>query len=234
MKRLIVLLILILIGHTAALGDSTWKGDLGLGIVTTQGNSDSQTFDGKFNISQETETWRNSLSASALFTETDGESTAERYTVSAKTNYKFTPRDYVFLNVDYDRDLFTQFDYQFTESVGYGRIWIKTETINLDSEIGAGGRQSKIKDEDDFEREVIYRLASNFRWDFTKTATFQEQFSADFGEEFNIYKSTTSLAAQIDNSWTLKFAFDVKHVTEVPDDIENTDTQTSATVVYKF
>jgi putative salt-induced outer membrane protein len=122
----------------------------------------------------------------------DDTTTAEKYAALAKTNYKFSESDYVFGVVKYETDRFSGYDYQASESIGYGRRVVKTEAVILDLELGAGARQSETE-AGDANNEGIVRAAGNISWAISPTAVFTEQLTVEAGNDATITTSVTAL-----------------------------------------
>jgi putative salt-induced outer membrane protein len=89
-----------------------WSGEVSAGLVTTSGNSKTSSSNAKGEVVYASRLWRDTFDVTALHTsQTDRTTgvesdTAERYTAANKTDYNFTDRDYAFLALEYDKDLF--------------------------------------------------------------------------------------------------------------------------------
>lgn len=75
---------------------SQWNGEAELGIVSTEGNTETQTISAKGKVVNERAKWKHQAGLEALNTEDNNTTTAERYTLSGKTGYKFTAGSYLF------------------------------------------------------------------------------------------------------------------------------------------
>jgi putative salt-induced outer membrane protein len=100
----------------------------------TQGNTETQNTHARLNVLNERAAWRHEGHLEGLVSSNDDTTTAEKYAALAKTNYKFSESDYVFGVVKYETDRFSGYDYQASESIGYGRRVVKTEAVILDLE----------------------------------------------------------------------------------------------------
>jgi len=217
----------------AETGTSEWAGEAELGLVSTSGNTETQTISAKAKASNERDKWKHEAGLEALNTEDGSATTAERYTLTGKTNYKLTDLDYVFGMVTYDDDRFSGYDWRASEFVGYGRHVIKEEDLTLDLEAGLGARQSE-DDAGASTDEVAVRLSGNLGWKISDTSKFTEELSSEIGEDVTISKSVTGLKSQINGSLAMKLTYTVKHVSEVPVNIEKVDRETAVTLVYSF
>lgn len=212
---------------------SKWNGEAELGLVSTTGNTETESFILRARVINTRDKWTHTVRGEALH-KTDGDTvTAEKYFLSGKTQYFFRDRSYLYGLVTYDDDRFSGFDYQLTGVLGYGRVVWKTETVQLDLEAGAGGRRSQ-PDTGETIDEAVAQVAGNFEWKVSKNATFIQELSSDIGEEGTITRSLTALTAKVNSYLSSRIAYQVKYTSEVPPGIEKTDTELTFTLVAKY
>jgi putative salt-induced outer membrane protein len=211
-----------------------YKGNAELGYVKTTGNTETQTLNFKSKVEANYNKWRQTLKLEALNSRDGDVTTAEKYLGSLKTDYRFTKRDYAFGLLAYENDRFSGYKYQANISVGYGRQVIDRKNLWLNLEGGPGARFSELDETGESQDEFILFLAGDFGWQISETSLFEQELSTEIGEDSTITRSTTSLSAQIVGSLAMKLSYKVKHTSDVPPDIEKTDTETSVTLVYKF
>ena len=209
---------------------SSWTGEIELGFVKTTGNTKTESTKV---AAKEVEKWRHSGNLEALKSSDNGNTTAERYFISGKTDYKFSKYEYWYATISYDDDRFSGFDYRVSESAGYGRRLIHEPDLTLDGEIGPGARQTKL-DNGDTESELLARLAGNLKWKISDNSEFSEDVFTEIGEDATVSKSETALKANINSSLAMKLSYTIKHTSEVPDGVEKTDTETVVTLVYNY
>lgn len=221
---------------------SPWSGEVEAGALLTTGNTETESLNAGLDITRESPRWRHNLALRTFYSsETSAdtgqeETTAQKWTVSAKTNYRFDPANSAFLLGLYEDDRFSGYTYQVTTAAGYSREFIRTDRMELTGEIGPGFRISKTSDpeSDQEESEAILRMAAAFAWHISQTATFMEEISVEAGQHRSITRSTTSLKSRIAGSLAMKAAFSLKYTDTVPADTEKTDTETALTLVYDF
>lgn len=213
---------------------AAWAGGAELGFVSTSGNTDTQTFNFKLDITQELSTWRNNARLDALNTSEDEMTSAEKYVAAWKSDYKFTSSDYFFGSLQYDDDRFSGFDYQVTLAAGYGRRLLETESSQLDVEIGPGFLAKKVSATQETEDEAILRLAGAFKHQLSDTADFSQNVTIDAGEDTTISRSVTGLQAQVSGKLAMKLSYTIKHTSEVPAETSKTDRETAVTMVYQI
>lgn len=235
---------LLAVGSSVALaqsGDRDWTGEAELGVLVTSGNTEETNINGRLGMVHEVARWRNLLELRTLYSKADGETTAERYATSAETNLKFNERQYLFLRGAYDDQRFSGYDFQSSATTGYGnRVWELGERSFLDLSVGGGYRFNKLKEPDEDgsrdEEEAIVRLAAQFDYAFSDNALFRQKLGSEIGLDENnvITQSETSLQATVVNDLSMKVAFRVKDVSDAPAGNENTDTETSLSLLYGF
>jgi putative salt-induced outer membrane protein YdiY len=227
-------------GHAFAADDNAqdklWSGSVEAGYVSLSGNNEETTFSGAVDIVRENQPWKNTFHADAISSSKDGDRTAEKYYLSDQLDYRLSEKSYLFGRLSYDDDRFSGFDYQATATAGYGRLLMKTDTINWDGEVGLGYRVNKVEAGTDGpdDNEAILRLATLFAWDVSDTAKFKQSLSTEVGSENTVSQSETSLKVAINSSLALKVAYKIKYTEEVPAGTKHQDTETSARIVYSF
>ena len=219
-----------------------WRGEGELGFLMTSGNSETESVNGKFDLTYESADWRHNghfevlYSAEERETETGGsemETSAEKYLVSAKTNYKFTEKDYAFLTGTYEDDRFSGYDYQTSVSAGYGRRLFETERMLMEVEVGPGYRYNYL-DSGGAEEEAILRGYAMFTSKLTDSSSFKQEVSVEAGADQTVTKSISSVQARIVDALSMKASFTAEHTSTVPEDTDKTDTETALTLVYSF
>jgi putative salt-induced outer membrane protein len=210
-----------------------WKGNAELGIVKTAGNSTTQSITAGGGITYERDRWRHSGTVDIINTSSGNVTSAERYTATGKSDYKLNALSYVFGRLGYENDRFAGFDYRTTEVIGYGRRVINAGAVTLDLEAGPGARQTKLTN-DGSTNEAIGRVAGNFAWKVSATATFTEDLSSDIGQDTTVTQSITALKAQVAGNLAMKASLTLRNISTVPADKKNTDSETALTLVYGF
>ena len=238
MQKMIPLAIFVgtaLLSHVAlAEPASAWKGDAELGVLNTNGNTKTRNITAKAKIVNDRDSWRHTVNAEALNSSEESGTTAERYYLSGKSDYKLTEKSYAFGLLTYENDRFSGYDYRTTETLGYGRNVIKRDTLTLDLEAGLGARQSKISTTGENQNEGLIHLAGSLGWKVSDTSTFSEDLSSDIGEKSTVSKSVTALKTQIAGNLASKISFTAKHTSKVPAGVTKLDTETAVTLVYGF
>lgn len=223
-------------GIAAESEPSGWEGDVEIGYMKSTGNSESESLNAKLALARETTKWRHALHYETVYThEKDQGTTAQRFLVTGRTNYNFDDRNAAYVLGLYENDRFSSYDYQMTVSTGYKRQIIETEDTEWSAEVGPGYRYSNYRDDTrESDDEIIVHAGTLFLYRFTDDITFNEDLSADSGEESTVIRSTTSFRIMLREQLSLRLSYMVRHVTEVPDEIEKTDTETFVSLGYEF
>ncbi len=240
---LLCILTLMIPGAAEAEEKSPFSGEGEIGMLITGGNTETESVNGKLKLNYETARWLNHMGFETMYSaeeveddtsgKTEKETTAEKYSVSAKTGYKFDEMNYVFLLGSYEDDRFSGYDYQLSFSAGYGRRLIKNDRITLELEVGPGYRINRL-DEGNKEEDIILRGAGMFNLKLTETSSFQQDVSVETGEDNTITRAVSAVKAQIVGALSMKASFTVKNTSQVPEDTKHTDTETALTLVYDF
>lgn len=120
------------------------SGDASLGLLSTSGNTDTRSANGKLQLSYVVGPWTQEGKAAAVSAQQDNLTTDERYSLGYKLSRDFDAHNYVFLTLDYDNDRFAGIAERTTQALGYGRRLLTLPAHSLDAEIGLGATQIKL------------------------------------------------------------------------------------------
>ncbi len=213
---------------------SEWKGEAAAGLLTTSGNSDTRSINGKFNLEYLTTKWKNRFNATALNNNDEEQSTAERYTVGDQLDYNFNPKNYAFLAVDWEKDRFGGFRERTVQSLGYGHRFLTGPAHLLDAEIGAGARQTETQDTGERQDAFIGRLGGRYQWVISETSTFSQSIKVESGSENTFSEAVSELKLSIIGNVFAGISFTARNNSDVPPDTKKTDTYTSVNLSYTF
>lgn len=219
--------------EAAEAGKSPWGGKAALGYLATSGNTDSASLNSQFEIGYTQGKWGHLLDATAIKSEEANQSTAEAYKLGWKSEYNFTDFDFLFGRLVWRKDLFSGYDQQFSQTVGYGRRLIETDRHHLSAEIGVGARQSKLRDGTS-ENDTILRAGGLYRWQITETSQFIQELSTESGSSNTYTESITALRTRLLNQLALVASYTIKNNSDVPLGTEKTDTYTALSIEYAF
>ncbi len=230
-----------------------------LGFLFKTGNNKSGDIKAGLNLKHEEGQWINLLAFNALAKklettdeatqETSFETTDNKWDISGQTNYSLEEdgKNYLYGSAFYQQDKFSSFSYQTSFSAGWGRHWWETETSSFFADIGPGVKYDVIRAEpatatslaieEYSETAAIVQAQALYTKQINDFVEFKQYFVAKQAVESDknsYYRSETSLTTKLIESLQFKFSFLVEHDTDVEQDFENTNTETSVTLVYSF
>ncbi len=220
-----------------------------LGFLYKTGNTKSADVKAGLNLKHEKDKWRTEVAFNILAKKLEKEdedefvTTDNKWDIVAQTNYTIgkEEKNYLYGNLAYEQDKFSGFESQSSFSGGWGRNWLKTETSSFFADIGPGVTHDVTRATDTKASEsssnLIIQAQAVYTHKFNDYVNFKQYFVAkqatESGEN-SIYKSETSITAQLIDSLQLKFALRIDYDTEVEPEYENTNTETSMTLIYNF
>ncbi len=213
--------------------EGPWSGKASLGYLSTSGNSESLNVSASTEVGYTTGRWKHTAEASAVGAQQEEETTAEAYLAAWKSQYAFTEKDYAFARVRWQKDKFSGYDQQMSETVGYGREVLNTDRQVLDLEVGLGLRQSDLRDgtsEDD----TILRGFADYTFNLSENAEFGQSLLVESGSDNTFWESVTELKASLIGELALKASYTIRRNSTVPAGSEKTDTFTAIALEYEF
>ena len=259
MKRLVLSSLCVLSPLVQAAEEKKFSADLELGIISTSGNTETNSLKGKMQIKQNLEKFRNNFIANAFYKEDQVETeendetvitnqvTAEKYFFSAQSDYKLNKKHRgLFIYGSYEQDEFSGYEYQATVSLGYSDRLFNFDRSHLDYSVGPGISFRETEDtiddngvliEGEETQSAVVRIALEYLYQISDNAKFTQSLASEVSvdqEENTKTKSETALTANITSGFALKASFIVDQNTHVPEDKKHADTQTALTFVYSF
>ncbi|MDF3030966.1 MAG: hypothetical protein K0R03_1524 [Moraxellaceae bacterium] len=188
-------------------------GEVQASYLKSTGTSSLETLKGLLSTKYVRDVWTHELRFEVL-NETDsvtGRHTRERYLAIEKTSWNFTPRDYLFVRPQFEKDQQSLYEYQAMLTTGYGHQFFKTEKLVLTLDAGAGVRHSKDKLTRERDEDTVASTALNFEWKFRPGGRLVENASVEGGEENTIARSRTALHFALTGVLGLFVSYDTKH-----------------------
>jgi len=210
-----------------------WSGAASLGYLSTAGNTETTSFNTKFDVGYETGNWLHTFGASALGSDQEGVTLAEAYQALLKTAYSFTEHDYVFGLVDWRKDRFSGVEQQVSEAIGYGRRLIDTPVHLLSAEVGIGHRSADLVDGTS-ESGVIGRAGLDYTWTFSETSNFNQLITIETGSDNTYTESVSALRARVLGDFAVVLSYTIRNNSDVPLGTEKSDRLTAVSIEYAF
>lgn len=235
MRTLAFAAVLMLVSTTTlAADDDGWSGTGELGLAVAKGNADNQTLNAKLNLARASGPWKHSAGAAFLYGKSSGRESARRYEVYGGTGYRMNERHYLFGSVRNERDHFAANEYQWAASGGYGYEAIKNDATQLTVEVGAGYRWAKLQDERRHLDQAIGRGYMNFDHKFNANTSLRDTLLIEYGSDNTFARNDFGVLVKMSEALALKAALEVRHNTDVPVGVKNTDTLSTLNLVYGF
>jgi putative salt-induced outer membrane protein len=223
-----------------------------LGFLYKTGNTKSADIKAGFNVQHEKDKWRTvvafNILAKKIEQEDDAgneefETTDNKWDILTQTNYTIGEegKNYLYGNLAYEQDKFSGFESQSSFSAGWGRHWYENETSSFFADVGPGVQYDVTRATDTNSSEsntsLILQAQVLYTHKFNDYVNFKQYLVAKQATQSgdnSVYKSETSITAQLIDSLQLKFALRIDYDTEVEPEFENTNTETSMTLIYNF
>lgn len=234
MRTLAFAAVLMLVSTATLAADNDWSGTGELGLAIAKGNADNQTLNAKLNLARESGAWKHSAGATFLYGKSSGLESARRYEAYAGTGYRMRERHHLFGSVRNERDHFAASEYQWAASGGYGYEAIKSDTTQLTLEVGAGYRWAKLQDQRRHLDQAIGRGYMNFDHKFNANTSVRDTFLVEYGSDNTFARNDFGVLVKMSEALALKAALEVRHNTDVPLGVKNTDTLSTLNLVYGF
>lgn len=213
-------------------------GEAELGYLASSGNSETTNLNAKARMVLGFADWRHKASVAAISASENDETTQERYTAGLQSEYKFSENNYMFVSLNWERDRFSGIEYRYSETAGYGRRLIGTDAVELDAEIGAGARQSKLQEEAsseaEYQRDAIVRGTVRLLWQINEGSRIEQGLVVESGEENTYAESVSSVRVDLQAQLFLKASYTIKHNSEVAQNRDETDRYTAVTLGYEW
>lgn len=213
---------------------AAWAGTADLGYQATTGNSQTSSVNAKFALEMERPTWKNAFAIQAATASEQGDSSAERYWFTEQYDWKVNARDYLFVTLEGQKDLFAGVRDRLTEAGGYGRRVLGGPVHRLSLELGAGASQLREADAESFQSNAVARTALHYDWKLSATSAFAETVKIEVSDANTYAESATELNLSIVGNLFAKLAYTVRHNSLAPAGSLNTDTFTAVSLSYQF
>ena len=236
-QRIVVCAVAVLtLASLAAAEDNTRKLSLGLAYLATSGNSDSSTFGLDLKLDQQTGPWGLETVASFMRAATDGELTAERYSVGVRGKRQVAERWQVFVGASGLKDEFAGLDSRLMLESGATFLALKNDTHELSFDAGvAWNREKQVTGGTESYMSGI--AGARYQWTITETSAFTQRVvflpSFDDSKDWRL-ESETALQAALSARTALKLAYQVRRDNRPVPGFKKTDTTTVASLVMTF
>ena len=215
-----------------------WTGSASAGLGLTSGNTDTRNVNLAFEATRDAKT-KNVLKFGALYlwSEQDGEASANRLSFLARDEYSLTARSFVFGQVQYLRDPFKEIEYLIAPTGGLGYKVVDTDRTKFSVDAGLGGSWEKNTGLD-VEFSGAVTAGEQFSHKLSANASITEAVGAlwkmdDFGDA--LYTFGAGISASLTSRTSIKLELLDTYKSKPPsDDVKKNDVALLASLVYKF
>lgn len=211
-----------------------FSGDASLGVLSTSGNTDARSANGKLQLDYHDGRWQHTGKASALSAQQDNLTTDERYSLGYKLSRDFDTSNYAFLTLDYDNDRFAGIAERTTQALGYGRRLLTLPAHSLDAEIGLGATQIKLAEPAGRESSAVALLNAKYLWEISATSKFSQGLKVERSRTTTYINPVSELKLTVAGNLFASLGYELRFNSEVPDGTRKTDTLTSVNLGYGF
>ncbi len=222
-----------------------WERKAELSLVSTGGNTDTQTLGLGASVIFRPGKWTTEAKTAFVQSETDDIQTAKSLTADARESYALSTRVELFGRYGYLADEFAGIDSRNTidGGVGYKALLGPVHTLRFDTGLGYTHENRLVGEDQSF---ALANFGAAYKWQISKTADITDSaiFTASFddGNPTSHESSGTAwrfangfaLTALLSQVFSLKLSHDVKVNNSPVTGFEKTDRLTSVALVAKF
>lgn len=213
-----------------------WKNESELSVVSSNGNTRSDSSSGKDTFTYKWTKTTMELIGGGMGARSNGQTIAEKYFASEKVSYSLSDRNYAFEKIAWDKDRFAGIKNRYDGTVGLGREIMKRPKDLLIAELG-GGYTSEERYNQKRNSFNSGRAYSKYTRTLSDTANFSQD--AEYIQNFENpddfrAKTETALIAALSVHFSLKVAYLWKHVGTPPAGFGRNDTTTSVSLIATY
>ncbi len=224
-----------------------WTGSGQLGFMASQGNSVAKSANAALDMSYLEGPWKHTLHLDALYGQSAGVVSAERWNTLWQSNYDFTSDLYTFGALRYGHDLFDGFQYQASGTAGVGYKLFDTDTVKLSVQVGAGYMESR---PELLNRDTLGVVTSrtllpsqdygvgtvglNYSQKLSGTTTLSDTLLVNAGAPNTLITNTLALTVKMSQKLALSLGYNIQDNSQPPPGIKSLDTVETVNLVYSF
>jgi len=223
-------------------GETGWSGQGEAGINFASGNTESENANIGLKFKHIGKAWESDLGFNYFLSSDDDVDSAESLSADYIGKRNLSERHFLFGLASYLDDEFDGFTEQASVGFGYGYRLSLPDPLTWNVGVGIGYRDTSelfIQEDgsevegDDLSGETFI-LFSESTFKLSPSADFINTFIAEIGSENTYIESDSALVVGINNAFALKLGILFRHNTDPAEGSDDTDTITSANVVYNF
>lgn len=227
--------------ESSSVGSSTWLPEIEFGYRSEQGNEDERSLNARLSLSQISGRLRNSGEIKIYLKNEDGEEDEREQTYQLQSDYKISPKFYIYGNFKGIDSKYSSYFHDYTVSTGLGYQITNTKTLKVETELGPGYRYQEpntdeIDDDDpifpDNVDEPIVRASLTLNWKPLDRTSFNFDGTIVSGSSNTRVDTEISIINDITEDIALKISQSIEHLSRVPNNLEKTDTVLTINILY--
>jgi putative salt-induced outer membrane protein len=224
---------------------ANWSGRSEVGFVASRGNTVAESANARFEITRETQDWRNFFATSGLYGRASRIESSRRWDARYQLDHFIRAQTFWFVGGRYEDDRYSGFAYQGTATAGLGRKFYDTELTKLTAQIGVGYRSLRPEDllRDDSnaviaripgerETDMVTNAAVTYEHSFNENTKVLNSLLIESGNANTLTRNDLSLQVKMTQVLALSLGFSVRNNSEPLPGLKNTDTLTTVNLVY--
>lgn len=229
-------------------GFGTWSGETVVGGNYRSGAQDLLSLHAAFKVTQVIGRWKNTGEVKFDLARADGVTNSQDLEIKGRLRRDIDEKLYGFGIAAYEDDRFSGFEYQITEGVGVGYQLFDTESFRLSLEGGPSVRHNLVSRTDEFNNEILLRLAGMLEWDISDTAKLSNETALlltrnsieldtrSFGQVSDSSESTntTALDMQIIGNLAARLSYELHFRSDPPPGAQTTESTARISLVHNF
>ena len=225
----------------SAVGSASWLPEIEFGYRSEQGNEDERSLNARLALSHISGRLRNSGEIKIYMKNEDGEEDEREQTYQLQSDYKISPKFYIYGNFKGIDSKYSSYYHDYTISSGLGYQLTNTETLKIETELGPGYRYQEPNtdeiDDDDpiFPENVdepIIRASLTANWKPLDNTSFNFDGTMVSGSSNTRFDTEISIINNITEDIALKISQSIEHLSRVPNNLEKTDTILTINILY--
>ena len=214
---------------------ATWQTEVEFGYSSENGNTNSTELETAISFERDWTKWGLSGGLNMKHETNSGARSSEEYELDLEGKYNLDPRTFIFAAFDYEKDLFSGYNYRIEETVGLGHHLIKTDTMSLDVKGGVGAQHTETDTTPkNKETSMVLKPEANFEWLINNYVTFSQTAKSTIGSELTKTELETALKSKLTENLFLKASYEIEHANSAPAGKKKTDTTLGVSLDYEF
>lgn len=204
-----------------------------IGLTRSTGNTDSTGVALRVNLTKKTRNWKHGVRATVDYQRSNGVTRKQRYAAGYEGNVRLSDRLYTVAVLGFERDSFAGYSSRFTESLGVGYKLVASRALTVGVEAGGALRQTAYARVPD-ENSPAGRLAVDTNWKLSPEIALTSNATAYVEDVNTTLAATTAMTFKVTSALSARASVVVRHETDPPPRLDDTDTTTAFTLVYGF